>query len=358
MDAFSNSELVDMMLIYGEARQNSLLARRLYAERYPARRLPTPRLFVRIVQRLRDTGYVQPNRGRGGGRQHQHDNMVNDILDAVHAEPTISTRRASQQLGVSRSSVWRILRDQNYHPFHFQRVQGLTAPDYQFRIRFCNWLLQKHTENPNFPSYIIFSDEATFTREGVHNYHNCHYWSQVNPHVVVRGSFQHRFSINVWAGIVNGMLLGPYILPNRMTGANYLLFLQNTLPELLENVSLNVRQQAWFQHDGAPPHYALNVREHLNQVFEDRWIGRGGPVAWPARSPDLNPLDFYFWGNFKSLVYDNQNAPENEEELRQRIENSAEIIRVQNSCQDCTRSLIQRAAMCVGMNGANFEQYL
>ncbi|GBN88525.1 hypothetical protein AVEN_69918-1 [Araneus ventricosus] len=31
---------------------------------------------------------------------------------------------------------------------------------------------------------------------------------------------------------------------------------------------------------------------------------RGGPVAWPPRSPNLNPLDFFFWGHMKSLVYE------------------------------------------------------
>ncbi|KAJ4442441.1 hypothetical protein ANN_04027 [Periplaneta americana] len=30
---------------------------------------------------------------------------------------------------------------------------------------------------------------------------------------------------------------------------------------------------------------------------------RGGPIAWPPPSPDLNPLDFYLWGHLKSLVY-------------------------------------------------------
>ncbi|GBM88486.1 hypothetical protein AVEN_269361-1 [Araneus ventricosus] len=28
----------------------------------------------------------------------------------------------------------------------------------------------------------------------------------------------------------------------------------------------------------------------------DRWIGRGGPVLWPPRSPDLTPLDFFPMG--------------------------------------------------------------
>ncbi|GBO16290.1 hypothetical protein AVEN_146960-1 [Araneus ventricosus] len=38
--------------------------------------------------------------------------------------------------------------------------------------------------------------------------------------------------------------------------------------------------------------------------YPARWIGHGGPVAWPPRSPDLNPLDFFFWGHMKSSVYE------------------------------------------------------
>lgn len=34
---------------------------------------------------------------------------------------------------------------------------------------------------------------------------------------------------------------------------------------------------------------------HLNQTFSGRWIGNCGEgVKWPARTPDLNPLDFFF----------------------------------------------------------------
>ena len=45
----------------------------------------------------------------------------------------------------------------------------------------------------------------------------------------------------------------------------------------------NIRRRMWFQHDGAPAHNAVNARRHLNEVFGNRWIGRNGPVAWPAR---------------------------------------------------------------------------
>ncbi|KAJ4426274.1 hypothetical protein ANN_27086 [Periplaneta americana] len=57
----------------------------------------------------------------------------------------------------------------------------------------------------------------------------------------------------------------------------------------------------------------------------DRWIGRGGPIAWPPRSPDLNPLDFYLWGRLKSLVYSSP-VPDLES-LRNRIVACSEDIR-------------------------------
>ncbi|KAJ8923944.1 hypothetical protein NQ315_006720 [Exocentrus adspersus] len=40
--------------------------------------------------------------------------------------------------------------------------------------------------------------------------------------------------------------------------------------------------------------YGVDVRLFLNDVFPGKWIGKRGPIEWPARSPDLSPLDFYF----------------------------------------------------------------
>ena len=58
-----------------------------------------------------------------------------------------------------------------------------------------------------------------------------------------------------------------------------------------------------FQQDGAPPHWALEVRRTLDKTFPARWIGWGGPPAWPPRSPDMTPLDFFLWGYVTDQVY-------------------------------------------------------
>ncbi|EZA54475.1 hypothetical protein X777_05833 [Ooceraea biroi] len=86
---------------------------------------------------------------------------------------------------------------------------------------------------------------------------------------------------------------------------NYLQFLRDILPILLEDIDLNTRRRMWFQHDGAGPHYANIVRDYLNEylTFRDVWIGRGSRVMWPARSPDLTSPDFYLWGYLKDVVY-------------------------------------------------------
>lgn len=65
------------------------------------------------------------------------------------------------------------------------------------------------------------------------------------------------------------------------------------MPNLLEDLPLLLRQDMWFMHDGAPPHFTLAVRRHLHEEYPDRWIGRGddAPTNWPARSPDYLALD-------------------------------------------------------------------
>jgi len=63
-----------------------------------------------------------------------------------------------------------------------------------------------------------------------------------------------------------------------------------------------------LQMDGAPPHFHRHVREFLNQHLPQLWIGRGTDddqmlLAWPLRSRDATPRDFFLWGYVKDQVY-------------------------------------------------------
>lgn len=128
------------------------------------------------------------------------------------------------------------------------------------------------------------------------------------------------------------------------------------MPELLENVPLVNRLNMIYQHDGAPPHIGREVKNELNRVYPNRWIGRGGPINWPARSPDLTPMDFFFWGHLKQYVYQRE-AIQNEEELHDRIVEglatiTAEMIRKSG------QNLLKRAQLCLQIGGGHFEHLL
>ena len=63
------------------------------------------------------------------------------------------------------------------------------------------------------------------------------------------------------------------------------------ITEIVENDLTYSEGITFFQQDGVPPHYDAQVRQFLDQRFHNHWIGRRGPIEWPARSPDLSPLD-------------------------------------------------------------------
>ena len=42
---------------------------------------------------------------------------------------------------------------------------------------------------------------------------------------------------------------------------------------------------------------------YFDATHPNKWIGRRGSVEFPARSPDLTPMDFFLWGYLKDKVY-------------------------------------------------------
>jgi hypothetical protein len=256
-------------------------------------------------------------------------------------------------IGVPSMRVLRTLHLEDVYPFYDQRVQHLEPGDYAQRMDLCHGI-QAHRE---LLGVILFTDEATFTRDGVNNPRNVHKWSHDNPHATTVTNFQRRFSLNVWCGVIGNRLIGPFVFENNLTGNTYEAFLRNELPGLLEDIPLMVRSQMYFQHDGAPPHYSRHVKDYLNETFPNRWLGRGGPVPWPPRSPDLTPLDFFLWGHMKTLVYESK--VDSRASLRDRIFAVSEEIRNHpDNIASAIQSLLIRAENCLANGGGHFEQLL
>ncbi|KAJ8940869.1 hypothetical protein NQ318_010182 [Aromia moschata] len=58
------------------------------------------------------------------------------------------------------------------YPYHLQKIHELIPEDFPRRMQFANWLLDQQRNNVNFISKILFTDEASFTKNGITNLHN------------------------------------------------------------------------------------------------------------------------------------------------------------------------------------------
>ena len=236
-------------------------------------------------------------------------------------------------------------------------MQNLLPGVFERRRTFCRWFLDRVGEDDQFPTIVLAADESTFTRSGIFNFHNSHAWEPMNPHNIVTGHFQHELRLNIWAGVVGDHLLGPHILPARLNSAKYARFLRRDLPLLLEDVCLATRRNMWLLHDGAPVHMGRAIPA-IQRIWGNRVIARNGAVAWPPRSPDLNPMDFYVWGHMKSLVYTDTEF-ETLEELRGRVFHAGNVIREQPGIFARVRdNWLRRCQACLDANGNHFEHLL
>lgn len=364
--AYSAREYVNMVLCYGMANGNASEALRLYGMQHPSAVQPRdPRVFTRCVQRLLDNQPIVPI-SEGGGRPIRTA-TEQAILDVVRENPRLGVRTAAKILRrrhghrarhvVSYKTVHKVLKRDRQRPYKIHRVHALVPGDRQRRMAYCSWLLG---QSRSFVNNIIFTDECTFTNNGMWNRRNAHYWCSQNPNQTQETGFQTRWKHNVWAGIVRDQILGPVFLPPRMDGSAYLNLINGYLADTLDNIPLAQLRETWYQHDGAPPHIARPVRERLTELFGDHWIGRYGPHAWPPRSPDLTPLDFFLWGHVKDRVFDR--PCQTADEMRDKIEVVFEQLKQQSLRYGILELVhqknLERARLCLHVEGRQFEPQL
>jgi hypothetical protein len=142
---------------------------------------------------------------------------MKNMLELVQRSPRLSTRRIASRIGASRMQVWRTLHEEDLQAYHNHRVQHLQPGDPAQRMDLRQWIIA----HPQLLSVILFTDEASFTRDGVNNLRNVHTWSHNNPHETSVTNFQKRFSVNVWCGVLGNRLIGAFVFHNNLTGNTY-----------------------------------------------------------------------------------------------------------------------------------------
>ena len=138
------------------------------------------------------------------------------------------------------------------------------------------------------------------------NKYNCRNRAATNPFTTIEAALNSP-KVNVWCAMSNKQIIGPYFFEDETVNRqNYLRILKNYFYPTMQRRRLN--NKMIFQQDGAPPHFSKEVHAWLNEKFNGRWIGRGGPISWAPRSPDLTPLDFFFYGDTLKQKYTKQRS--------------------------------------------------
>ena len=200
--------------------------------------------------------------------------------------------------------------------------------------------------------HVLFSDEATFHTCGHVNGHNCRIWADEQPNALQELE-RNSPKVNVWMGITKSKVYGPYMFSEpTITGITYLDLLQQFMEPQLKHDG--ILDSVVYQQDGAPPHFALIVRNYLTDIFPGRWIGCASLRLWAPRSPDLTPKDFFAWGFNQGEVY--QVTINGLEQLKNPIFAAAGQI-TPDMLARVFRATEERWDMCFVLRGHHAEMY-
>ena len=119
-----------------------------------------------------------------------------------------------------------------------------------------------------------------------------------------------------WVGIVGGRVLPIHWFDGNVTVEASLTILKDVVwPPVIR------KKDIWLQKDGARVHTENDVFNFLQKYLKYDFFSNSLTMSWPAKSPDLNPLDFCFWGAAEVEV--NQKKPKTIPELKRIVEEFA-----------------------------------
>lgn len=346
---------VEQYLISGNS---PIRARRAFCLHYNIRRLsdgPSTQLIRTWVQRFREEGTMINRPLPGPSTTAATPERVIQVRQEILRNPRKSVRKIAASTGIKKSTVHMILRKKlKLHPYKMQIVQKLDENDYVLRERYARTALERF-RTPRTLGNVLFSDEAHFHIEGYVNKQNMRYWNPSNPRERHQKSL-HCSKTTVWCAISAQGIIGPYFFNEGETvnSSVYCRMIDEFLvPQLQVFPGRNNRTH--FQQDGATAHTARVSMSKLRDIFPGKLISKFGDIAWPPRSPDLTPCDFFLWGYLKSKVYCNN--PRTISALQENIRREINAI-PQALCSRVIANMRVRLQECVTRNGRHLEDII
>ena len=232
-------------------------------------------------------------------------------------------------------------------------AQVLTEAHKAQRLVFSQWLIEQPDETI---FQIMFDDEKWFQLNQHPNRQNTRYWSVSKPDFVFDLKNQWVSKVMAFVVIVDGTVRpvfwhqedGKNVSVNTDQYIKAVLAVTDELPYSKLNIY-------WWQQDGATCHTSKRSRAVLKRMFKDRIISRFEKNVWPAHSPDLNPLDYTFWGQAMAKVWEIK--PKTIPELKAVVEQYFASL-TSDFIKKCVLNIKKRANLCISQKGGHFEHLM
>lgn len=308
MEQYTPRERSQIVEIYIQQNKSIVKTQRAWRKINKVKTAPSATTLYRLYERF-STGEALTNPKRPNKkRPRRSDDNIALVQASVQRSPTTSQKRRSEQLGIKRTTLHRILRhDLHLFPYKIQLTQKLLPADKPCRLEWAQRVIEMAESDEHFWRKIIMSDEAHFTLTGTVNKQNCRFYGAENPKIIHEVPLYDQ-KVTVWCGVCADMVIGPFFFENE--AGKTVVINQERYRDMVTNFLMpivrdNGMEHFWFQQDGAPPHTARATIDVLKRLFPGRLMSKNGDFHWPPRSPDLTPPDFFLWGYLKSKVYIN-----------------------------------------------------
>ncbi|XP_076354128.1 uncharacterized protein LOC143248961 [Tachypleus tridentatus] len=183
------------------------------------------------------------------GRPVKHRESCAGVEESVINSPLKSTRKRSAELGIPRATTQTFIKkDMKVKAF----VNELSDADRENRKLTCDELLRIFNTIPS-RGKVMFTDKCEIYLSS--RARNVYFWAKENPHYYEEIEYNTPH-VMMWAALNAYHVIGPYFFDGPVNHTSYLNMLQQWFIPKLE---LGIREEVWFQQDGALAHNALTV---------------------------------------------------------------------------------------------------
>lgn len=265
-----------------------------------------------LIKRYVEFGTMERQKGSGRpvtATSQENQDFVEELICSQEDNPGthVTPNKIAKILKISDRSVRRMVKSKGIRQFKRLKAPSMNETTRTRRVERAETLYAKFSRNPRMIERAVFQDECDFPLQvPLNNQNNRVYFKGTKIEVPEKNLFHNtdRQSIKVmvsaafsWYGVTK-----PIFVNRQGLKVNAKRYHQHLKTELFPAIRKVYPRNDWiYMQDGATSHTANLVQNFLEETIPRRYVKKD---EWPPKSPDTNPLDYYFWSRVKEKVYE------------------------------------------------------